>query len=196
MAAKMAKAASEMSRFVRAVNVEADTHIENALDGYVLTATGRSVLRRLSLAIGSNDASRAWTLALPIRLYERRDYRGHSKGTILTGMSVRLEDDRSGVIEDGFPDGGVMSVDGRVCYDRFSTCHRFGGRPASSDRGRCSDIQLGCTFETRRVQHLGSPNGEPREVANDGFLQRQMSRMWCQGPKGGFLLSNLRQIRA
>jgi hypothetical protein len=32
---------------------------------------------------------RLYRLALPVRLYERRDYRGHSKGTILTGMSVR-----------------------------------------------------------------------------------------------------------
>lgn len=55
---------------------------------------------------------RLYRLALPIRLYERRDYRGHSKGTILTGMSVRIEDDRAGVIESGFPDSGVIAVDG------------------------------------------------------------------------------------
>jgi len=50
--------------------------------------------------------------ALPVRLYERREYRGHSKETILTGMSVRIEDDRAGSIEDGFPDSGVVRVDG------------------------------------------------------------------------------------
>lgn len=54
---------------------------------------------------------RLFRLANPIRLYERRDYRGHSKGTILTGMSVRLEDNRAGAIEEGFPDSGVMAVD-------------------------------------------------------------------------------------
>jgi hypothetical protein len=56
---------------------------------------------------------RLYHLALPIRLYERRaDYRGHSMGTILTGMSVRLEDDRAGVLEPAFPDSGVIHVDG------------------------------------------------------------------------------------
>ena len=56
---------------------------------------------------------RLYNLALPVRLYERRaDYRGHSMGTILTGMSVRLEDDRAGVLEPGFPDSGVIHVEG------------------------------------------------------------------------------------
>jgi hypothetical protein len=55
---------------------------------------------------------RLYRLALPIRLSERRDYRGHSNDTILTGMSVRVEDDRAGVLEPGFPDSGVVHVDG------------------------------------------------------------------------------------
>jgi hypothetical protein len=55
---------------------------------------------------------RLYRLALPIRLYERRDYRGHSRQTILTGMSVRLEDDRAGALEPSFPDSGVIAVDG------------------------------------------------------------------------------------
>jgi hypothetical protein len=50
--------------------------------------------------------------ALPVRLYERREYRGHSKETILTGMSVRIEDNRAGSIEEGFPDSGVVRVEG------------------------------------------------------------------------------------
>ena len=56
---------------------------------------------------------RLYHVALPVRLYERRaEFRGHSKGTILTGMSVRLEDDRAGVLESGFPDSGVIHVEG------------------------------------------------------------------------------------
>jgi len=54
---------------------------------------------------------RLYRLALPIRLCDRRDYRGHSRDTILTGMSVRLDDDRAGVLEAGFPDSGVINVD-------------------------------------------------------------------------------------
>ena len=53
---------------------------------------------------------RLYRLPIPVRLYERRDYRGHSKGTILTGMSVRIADDHAGVIESGFPDSGIISV--------------------------------------------------------------------------------------
>jgi hypothetical protein len=53
-------------------------------------------------------------VALPIRLHEARDYRG-SKGsfeTTLTGLSVRLEDDKKKNLEDGFPDSTSMSVSG------------------------------------------------------------------------------------
>jgi hypothetical protein len=55
---------------------------------------------------------RLYQVALPVRLCERRDYRGHSRETILTGMSVRLEDDRAGSLEEGFPDSGIIRVDG------------------------------------------------------------------------------------
>jgi hypothetical protein len=53
---------------------------------------------------------RLYQIALPIRLCERRDYTGHSRETILTGMSVRLADDRAGVLEPGFPDSGVIAA--------------------------------------------------------------------------------------
>lgn len=55
---------------------------------------------------------RLYQLALPIRLSERRGYGGHSPDTILTGMSVRVADDRSGILEPGFPDSGIVHVDG------------------------------------------------------------------------------------
>jgi len=55
---------------------------------------------------------RLYQLPIPVRLYERREYRGHSRETILTGMSVRVADDRKGVLEAGFPDSGVIRVQG------------------------------------------------------------------------------------
>ena len=55
---------------------------------------------------------RLYQLPIPVRLYERREYRGHSRETILTGMSVRVADDRKGVLESGFPDSGVIRVEG------------------------------------------------------------------------------------
>lgn len=54
---------------------------------------------------------RLYQIAVPVRLCERRDYQGHSRETILTGMSVRVADDRAGILEPGFPDSGVMYAD-------------------------------------------------------------------------------------
>lgn len=42
-------------------------------------------------------------IALPIRLYERRGYESHSRQTTLSGLSVRLDEDRRENLEDGFP---------------------------------------------------------------------------------------------
>jgi len=53
------------------------------------------------------------TLAIPVRVSERRpNYGSHSFDATLAGMAVRLEDDRSKVLEDGFPTGGSMPVVG------------------------------------------------------------------------------------
>lgn len=54
-------------------------------------------------------------VALPIRLHECRDYRGHegSFQTTLTGLSVRLEDDRANNLELGFPTSCPLSAAGQ-----------------------------------------------------------------------------------
>lgn len=41
-------------------------------------------------------------IALPVRMYERRGYSGHSLETNLSGLSVRLEEDKYSNIEEGF----------------------------------------------------------------------------------------------
>jgi len=53
-------------------------------------------------------------LALPIRLHECRDYGGHrgSYETTLTGLRVRLEDDRQSNLEQGFPASSPFSAGG------------------------------------------------------------------------------------
>jgi hypothetical protein len=66
----------------------------------------RGLLSRLDLALPDP--------ALPIRLHEcRREYRGHegSFETTLTGVMVRLEDDKGDNLEDGFPSSCPISVD-------------------------------------------------------------------------------------
>jgi hypothetical protein len=51
-------------------------------------------------------------IALPVKLYERRkDYQGNSFETVLSGLSVRVDEDRSENIEENFPSSGAMTVD-------------------------------------------------------------------------------------
>ncbi len=53
-------------------------------------------------------------VALPIKLYERRKgYRGNSFETVLSGLSVRVDEDRSENIEENFPTSGSMTVNGQ-----------------------------------------------------------------------------------
>lgn len=53
-------------------------------------------------------------IALPIKLYERRkNYSGNSFETILSGLSVRVDEDRSDNIEENFPTSGSMTVSGQ-----------------------------------------------------------------------------------
>jgi hypothetical protein len=53
-------------------------------------------------------------IALPTKLYERRkDYSGHSFETVLSGLSVRVDEDRTENIEENFPTSGTMTVSGQ-----------------------------------------------------------------------------------
>jgi hypothetical protein len=53
-------------------------------------------------------------IALPVKLYERRkNYQGNSFETVLSGLSVRVDEDRSENIEDNFPTSGSMTVSGQ-----------------------------------------------------------------------------------
>jgi hypothetical protein len=53
-------------------------------------------------------------IALPIRLHECRDYKGHpgSFETTLSGLTVRLEDNKAENLEDGFPATGQFMAKG------------------------------------------------------------------------------------
>ena len=54
------------------------------------------------------------TVALPILLVERRsDYSGHSFETILSGLTVRLDEDKHMNLEPGFPDSGNIRIKGQ-----------------------------------------------------------------------------------
>jgi hypothetical protein len=65
----------------------------------------------VTLALYYELSRQFYSLAIPIRLCERREgYVAHSSDITLTGMEVRLEDDRSGILEEVFPTGGSMPV--------------------------------------------------------------------------------------
>ncbi len=52
-------------RFARSVSLVRDVHQADALAGYILTPTGRDVLRRLADALRGDSPTRAWSLTGP-----------------------------------------------------------------------------------------------------------------------------------
>lgn len=57
-------------------------------------------------------------IALPVRFFERRSgYTGHTFETTMSGLSVRLSDDKRANLEEGFPSSSTISVAGEkmVC---------------------------------------------------------------------------------
>jgi len=52
-------------------------------------------------------------VGIPIRFYERRNYRGHSFESTMSGLFVRLEDDKRKNIENNFPTSFQFIVDGQ-----------------------------------------------------------------------------------
>lgn len=59
--------------------------------------------------------------ALPIRIHECRDFKGHSGSfaTTLTGLTVRLEDNKAENLETGFPDSEQFHVHGEKMFARI-----------------------------------------------------------------------------
>lgn len=51
-------------------------------------------------------------IGMPVRVVECRDYGGHSPGSTLAGLTVRLKDDRNQVLEASFPGSLDLTVDG------------------------------------------------------------------------------------
>ena len=50
-------------------------------------------------------------MPLPVRLYERREgYKAHSYETTLSGLNIRVEEDRNNNLEPGFPQSGTLTV--------------------------------------------------------------------------------------
>lgn len=52
-------------------------------------------------------------IALPIRLYETRDYKSNTSEATLSGLSVRVEEDKRNNIEEGFPLSSTVTISGQ-----------------------------------------------------------------------------------
>lgn len=53
-------------------------------------------------------------IALPVSLYERREnYKAHTYNSIISGLSVRLDEDKHENIEPGFPDSSTIKINGQ-----------------------------------------------------------------------------------
>jgi len=54
------------------------------------------------------------TVALPVLIVERRKgYKGHTLESVLSGLSVRLEEDKYENIEEGFPSSANVKINGQ-----------------------------------------------------------------------------------
>ena len=51
-------------------------------------------------------------MPIPVRIYEERDYKGHTMQATLAGLDTRIEDDRNENLERGFPGSGSFQLDG------------------------------------------------------------------------------------
>ena len=87
---------------------------EYQISGGLGTIITLNFLYRLSLLLPQ--------IALPIRLYERRkNYSANTYETTLSGLDVRLEEDKSNNLEDNFPTTGPLTVqDQKMKYSIFA----------------------------------------------------------------------------
>jgi len=71
-------------------------------------------------------------IALPVRFFERRKgYKGHTLETTMSGLIVRLYEDRRSNLEDGFPNSSTISVSGEKM-----TCQIFAFKKGQSEKYR------------------------------------------------------------
>jgi hypothetical protein len=75
-------------------------------------------------------------VALPVRLYERRkDYSGHTMETTLSGLTVRLDEDKRENLEDGFPTSARLTVQGQTMRTSIYAFKRGQSEKYSKDEG-------------------------------------------------------------
>src|SRR4051794_466530 len=56
---------SVKSRYARSVSLSRDWNRKESLEGYILTPSGRGILRRISSTLDKNASARAWSITGP-----------------------------------------------------------------------------------------------------------------------------------
>lgn len=123
------------------------------LYNYQLPNSYRSALtlnfyNRLSLLIPN--------LALPIRLRDAREFNANTSTSNLSGLISRLYDNRSSVLEKGFPSSGVFNIDGQKV-----SCSIYLFKPGAQKnyRGKHEGV-------------LFTVNGQTQGIISDSFFSR------------------------
>lgn len=117
------------------------------LTGYKSVIT-RDLYDRLSLLIPN--------LALPIRFRDAREFNGNTNAANLAGLISRLYDNRSDVLEAGFPSSSVFTVDGQKVS---CSIYLFKADTESKYRGKHEGV-------------LFSVNGQTQGIYPDSFFSR------------------------
>jgi hypothetical protein len=91
-------------------------------------------------------------VALPIRVYECRDYKGGpaSFETNVNGLAVRLEDDKADNLEATFPSSATIDVDGQ---EMEVTIYAFAKDDSKKDRAKDYRLQQGIVFTINGQAH-------------------------------------------
>jgi len=97
-------------------------------------------------------------IALPILIVERRrGYKGHSLENVLSGLSVRLEEDKYSNIEDGFPNSATVKIKGQEMKIQIFVFKR--GKETH--------------YKTRKEGIIFTVNGQAHGFIPDSFFTRK-----------------------
>lgn len=96
---KLSDIVSVKSRYCRSVSLLRDWRRDDALDGYILTPSGRDILRRISAALATDVTVRAWSITGPygsgksaFSLFAAQLLGGSGTARRQAGASLKIED--------------------------------------------------------------------------------------------------------
>ena len=106
-------------RFRRSVHLERDFYRENALDGYILTATAREMLSRVIAALENEATSKAWSLTGPY---------GSGKSAFALFAAKLLGNSNSPTVQQALE---VLERGDSILFERFQNANGNGTRTES-----------------------------------------------------------------